>query len=59
MKLLLTITTLLLLAACASGPPDAISRVPEDNPSLTRVRMDLDAFIGVFQGGADSRLCLW
>lgn len=36
----------LLLGACASKPPEAISNVPADNPSLTRVRMDIDTYIG-------------
>ncbi len=35
-----------LLTACASKPPPAIARLPADNPTLTRVRMDIDAYIG-------------
>ena len=36
---------LMTLAACASKPPAPISHVPHDNPSLMRVRLDVDAFI--------------
>jgi len=36
----------LSIAGCAAGPPEAISRVPHENPSLTRVRLDVDAFAG-------------
>ena len=48
----------LLLGACASKPPEAISRVPADNPSLTRVRMDIDTYIGadVRWGGEITRI---
>ncbi len=34
-----------LLSACASKPPSAISMIPAENPTLTRVRMDIDAYI--------------
>lgn len=34
-----------LLSACASKPPPAISKIPSENPTLTRVRMDIDAYI--------------
>ncbi|UCH40083.1 MAG: Slp family lipoprotein [Gammaproteobacteria bacterium] len=46
MKTITLLITGLLLVACASKPPEAISKVPQDNPSLTRVRMDIDAYIG-------------
>ena len=46
MKKLVLIASLLLLGACASKPPEAISKVPHDNPSLLRVRMDIDAYVG-------------
>lgn len=36
---------LALLAGCASKPPAAISKIPDENPSLTRVRMDIDSFM--------------
>ncbi len=43
---LLLIGIVLSAAGCASGPPEAISRVPQDNPSLTRVRLDVESFKG-------------
>ena len=46
LKFIVFITSLLLLGACASKPPAPISAVPPDNPSLLRVRMDIDAYIG-------------
>lgn len=46
MKKLVPIGALLVLGACASKPPEAISRVPNDNPSLRQVRQDIDAYIG-------------
>lgn len=38
--------TLLLLGACASKPPDAISKAPHHNPSLTQVRLEIDRYLG-------------
>ncbi len=35
-----------LLTACASKPPAAISKLPAENPTLTRVRLDIDDYIG-------------
>ena len=35
-----------ILGGCASKPPDAISKIPSENPSLMRVRLDIDSFIG-------------
>jgi outer membrane lipoprotein len=48
----------LLAAGCASGPPEPIGKVLHENPSLTRVRMDIDAFLGtdVRWGGVISRV---
>jgi outer membrane lipoprotein len=46
MKRAFPVLMVALLSACASQPPAAISRVPVENPSLTRVRMDIDAYIG-------------
>jgi outer membrane lipoprotein len=43
---LLLILALAGLGACAAKPPDAISRVPEDNPTLMRVRLDFDSHLG-------------
>ena len=37
---------LAMLGGCASKPPAAISKIPAENPSLTRVRMDIDSFMG-------------
>lgn len=35
-----------LASGCASKPPEAISKVPVDNPSLSSVRTDIDQYIG-------------
>ncbi len=35
-----------ILGGCASKPPDSISKIPSVNPSLMRVRLDIDSFIG-------------
>jgi outer membrane lipoprotein len=45
-KLNLVIIAIAILGGCASKPPAAISKIPPENPSLTRVRMDVDSFIG-------------
>ena len=47
-----------LLAACASKPPPSISKIPPENPTLTRVRMDIDRYIGteVRWGGVISKV---
>lgn len=57
-KFNLVIITIALLGGCASKPPAAISKVPPENPSLTRVRMDIDSFIGteVRWGGVISKV---
>ena len=49
---------LLSIAGCASGPPEPISRAVHDNPSLTRVRLDVEAFVGtdVRWGGMVSKV---
>lgn len=58
MKNILLPVLSLLFAACASGPPEPISRVPHDNPSLTQVRMNPDAHMGreVRWGGMISKV---
>ncbi len=47
-----------LSGGCASKPPDAISKVPAENPTLTRVLLDLDRFVGsaVRWGGVISKV---
>jgi outer membrane lipoprotein len=57
-KFNLVIITIALLGGCASKPPAAISKIPPENPSLTRVRMDIDSFIGteVRWGGVISKV---
>lgn len=57
-KIDLVIIAMVLLAGCASKPPAAISKIPPENPSLTRVRMDIDNFIGteVRWGGVISKV---
>ena len=52
------ILMILSLAGCASGPPEPISRAIHDNPSLTRVRLDIEAFNGadVRWGGIVSKI---
>jgi outer membrane lipoprotein len=43
---------------CASKPPQAISKIPVDNPSLASVRLDIDQYIGaeVRWGGEISKV---
>ncbi len=57
-KVILSISIGLLLTGCANNPPAAISVVPDQNPSLTRVRMEIDAYIGesVRWGGVITRV---
>ena len=58
MKTTLLVLTFALLTGCASKPPPSISRIPPENPSLTRVRMDIDRYIGteVRWGGVISKV---
>ena len=35
-----------LLAACGSKSPEAISRIPVEDLSLTQVRLDVDRYLG-------------
>ena len=46
------------MSACASKPPEAISKDPPENLTLTRVRMDIDRYIGseVRWGGVISKV---
>lgn len=46
LKLNTILVALALLGGCAAKPPAAISKIPAENPSLTRVRMDIDSFLG-------------
>lgn len=46
MKTICLVIACVMLAACASKPPAAISRIPENNPSVAMVRMDIDDYIG-------------
>ena len=45
-------------SGCASNPPQAISKIPVDNPSLTSVRLDIDQYngAGVRWGGEISKV---
>jgi outer membrane lipoprotein len=54
----LVMIALAILGGCASKPPAAISKIPPENPSLTRVRLDIDSFIGteVRWGGVISKI---
>ncbi len=47
-----------LLSGCASQAPETIADLPADNPSLNRVRMDIDQYIGreVRWGGVISQV---
>jgi len=58
MKTTLLVLVAALLAACASKPPHSISKVPHENPTLTRVRLDIDRYIGseVSWGGVISKV---
>ena len=52
------ILAIALIGGCASKPPEAISKIPADNPSLTSVRLDLDQYMGaeVRWGGEISKV---
>lgn len=47
-----------LVGGCASKPPEAISKIPAENPSLAAVRADTDQYIGaeVRWGGEISKV---
>jgi outer membrane lipoprotein len=47
-----------MTGGCASKPPEAISKIPADNPSLADVRLDIDQYIGaeVRWGGEISKV---
>lgn len=47
-----------LTVGCASKPPEAISKIPVNNPSLTSVRLDIGQYIGaeVRWGGEISKV---
>jgi outer membrane lipoprotein len=47
-----------ITGGCASKPPEAISKIPADNPTLTNVRLDIDQYIGaeVRWGGEISKV---
>lgn len=53
-----SLIAIVLLGGCAAHPPASISKVPADNPSLLRVRMNIDSFIGreVRWGGVISKV---
>ena len=42
----ISLLALTLIAGCASKPPSSIDKLPADNPSLNRVRMDIDSHVG-------------
>jgi outer membrane lipoprotein len=58
MKQITLVLLIALTTACASKPPHSISKVPHENPTLTRVRMDIDRYIGseVRWGGVISKV---
>ena len=58
MKKIILLAVCLLLVACASKPPAAISKNPPENLTLTRVRMDIERYIGseVRWGGVSSKV---
>jgi outer membrane lipoprotein len=47
-----------IMGGCASNPPEAISKIPAENPSLADVRLDNDQYIGaeVRWGGEISKV---
>ena len=47
-----------LIGGCASKPPESIARLPDDNPSLNRVRTDIDKHLGreIRWGGVISQI---
>jgi outer membrane lipoprotein len=52
------IMVIAMTGGCASKPPEAISKIPADNPSLADVRLDIDQYIGaqVRWGGEISKV---
>ena len=52
------LAAILLVSGCATTPPEPINKVLHENPSLTQVRMDIDAFKGkdVRWGGVISKV---
>lgn len=46
MKQISLVFLMALLTACASKPPEPISKVPPENLTLTRVRTDIDRYLG-------------
>jgi outer membrane lipoprotein len=40
------IFVIMFAGGCAGKPPEAISKIPADNPSLSSVRMNLDQYMG-------------
>ena len=58
MKQISLVLLITLVSACASKPPAAISKDPPENLTLTRVRMDIDRYIGseVRWGGVISKV---
>ncbi|MDH3387675.1 MAG: Slp family lipoprotein [Gammaproteobacteria bacterium] len=55
---ILLITLAAIVAGCASKPPEAISRIPAQDLSLTLVRLDIDRYLGaeVRWGGVISKV---
>ena len=53
-----TIIALAILGGCASKPPASISKIPHEDLTLTRVRLDLDQYMGseVRWGGTISKV---
>ncbi|MGD2170550.1 MAG: Slp family lipoprotein [Gammaproteobacteria bacterium] len=58
MKKILSLGAMLFAAGCVSGPPEPIAMELHENPSLTRVRLDIDSYIGrdVRWGGVISKI---
>ncbi len=58
MKTVVLVLAVFLLSACGSKSPEAISRIPAEELSLTQVRLDVDAHVGseVRWGGRVSRV---
>lgn len=58
MKQISLVFLIAVISACASKPPEAISKDPPQNLTLTRVRMDIDSYVGseVRWGGVISKV---